>query len=111
MNRSKLSISMLGGLLLTRDGAIVSRIASRKAEALRICLACQLRSHPREALATLLWPDNEQARAPANLSAALTSLRKQLNVFLSAACRLTPALSAAGCKRMRRKWINATDHT
>jgi predicted ATPase/DNA-binding SARP family transcriptional activator len=35
-------------------------------------------------LATLLWPNNDQTRALANLSVALTSLRKQLDSYLLA---------------------------
>lgn len=65
-----------------RESTVVSGFASRKAEALFVFLACQPRPHPRETLATLLWPDNDQGRALANLSVALTSLRKQLGAFL-----------------------------
>ncbi|GJM41252.1 MAG: transcriptional activator [Ardenticatenaceae bacterium] len=62
----------------------VTGFASRKADALFVYLACNPRPHPRETLATLLWPDNDQTRALANLSVILSSLRKQLGNYLLA---------------------------
>lgn len=84
MNQPKLTISLLGGLTITQEGTAVTRFASRKADALFVYLACNPRPHPRETLATLFWPDNDQTRALANLSVALTSLRKQLDAYLIA---------------------------
>lgn len=71
-------ISLFGGLTITDNDTAVSKFASRKAEALLVYLACNPRPHPRETLATLLWPENEQNRALGNLSVALTSLRQQV---------------------------------
>jgi DNA-binding SARP family transcriptional activator/predicted ATPase len=78
MSLSKLTISLLGGVRILQDETAVTGFASRKVEAMLVYLACNPRPHPRETLAALLWPENDQNRALANLSVALTSLRKQL---------------------------------
>ena len=82
MNQTELQLSLLGGLTITENGTAVSHFASRKVEALFAYLVCNPRSHSREVLATLLWPNNNQTRALANLSVALTTLRKQLGAYL-----------------------------
>ena len=79
---SPLSICCFGGLQFIVAGTAVTGFASRKADALFVYLACNPRAHPRETLAALLWPNNNQTRALANLSVALTSLRKQLDNYL-----------------------------
>ncbi|MBT3189267.1 MAG: hypothetical protein HN335_09745, partial [Anaerolineae bacterium] len=84
MKPSNLTISLLGGLRITQNGVAVSGFASRKVEALLVYLVCNPRPHPRETLATLFWPEHNQTRALANLSVALTSLRKQLKSYLTA---------------------------
>ncbi|MCP4417896.1 MAG: hypothetical protein GY805_14825, partial [Chloroflexi bacterium] len=84
MNQPILQLSLLGGLIITRDGTAVSNFASRKVEALLAYLVCNPRLHSRESLATLLWPNNDQSRALANLSVALSSLKKQLESYLLA---------------------------
>lgn len=89
-----LTIQLLGGATIRLDDTAVTGFASRKAEALFIYLACNPRPHPRETLAALLWPENDQSRALANLSVALTSLRKQLDPYLLAE-RHTIAFNAA----------------
>lgn len=78
MAQAELQLSLLGGLTITYRNTAVSQFASRKVEGLLVYLACNPWPHPRETLAALLWPDNDQNRALANLSVALTSLRKQL---------------------------------
>jgi DNA-binding SARP family transcriptional activator/predicted ATPase/Tfp pilus assembly protein PilF len=82
MNQPELRISLLGGVTITQNGTVVSGFASRKVEALLVYLVCNPRPHARDVLATLLWPNNDQTRALANLSVALTSLRKQLDAYL-----------------------------
>ncbi len=82
MNQSKLQLSLLGGLMITENNTAVSNFISRKAEALFVYLACNPRPHSRETLAPLLWPNNDQTRALANLSVALSSLRKKLQPYL-----------------------------
>jgi DNA-binding SARP family transcriptional activator/predicted ATPase/Tfp pilus assembly protein PilF len=84
MTQAKLRITLLGGLTISRGGTAVTGFASRKVEALLIYLAGNPRTHPRETLATLLWPENDQNRALANLSVALNSLRKQLDPYILA---------------------------
>ena len=84
MNQPKLTISLLGGLKIAQEGTAVTGFSSRKADALFAYLACNLRSHPRETIATLFWPENNQTRALANLSVILSSLRKQLDDYLLA---------------------------
>lgn len=79
-----LAIYCLGGLQLSLGGTAVTGFASRKADALLVYLACNPQPHPRETIATLLWPDNDQSRALANLSVILTSLRKQLEDYILA---------------------------
>lgn len=75
-------MTTLGEVALTLNGTAVEGLASRKAEALLIYLACDPRPHPREILATLLWDDRTTQRALANLSVLLSSLRKQLAPWL-----------------------------
>ncbi|KAA3657039.1 MAG: hypothetical protein DWQ04_29315, partial [Chloroflexi bacterium] len=82
MDQPELRLSLLGGLTITRNGRAVSNFASRKVEALLAYLACDPRLHSRESLAALLWPNNDQTRALANLSVALSSLRKQLEPYI-----------------------------
>ncbi len=77
-----LKIATLGGLAITLDGVPVTGLASRKAEALLVYLACQPRPHSRDALADLLWDGLTTERARGNLSVLLTSLRQQLGLYL-----------------------------
>ncbi len=84
MNQPELTISLLGGLNIAQKETAVTGFASRKADALLVYLVCNPRPHPRETLATLFWPENDQSRALANLSVILTSLRKQLADYIVA---------------------------
>ena len=77
-----LEISTLGTLNIKLNGQPVSGLASRKAEALLVYLACTPGAHTRDVLATLLWDDRPQKRALGNLSVLLSSLRKQLGPYL-----------------------------
>jgi predicted ATPase/DNA-binding SARP family transcriptional activator len=79
---NSLRISTLGGLQIQRDRELVTGLASRKAEALLVYLACTGRPHARENLATLLWDDRPQTRALGNLSVLLSSLRKHLSPYV-----------------------------
>lgn len=80
--RGLLEIETLGGLTLRWDGKPVEGLASRKAAALLVYAAHTHRSHPRQALATLLWDDRAEERALSNLSVVLSSLRKALPGYL-----------------------------
>jgi predicted ATPase/DNA-binding SARP family transcriptional activator len=76
-----LELTTLGGLTLLYDGVPLTGLASSKAKALLVYLACTKRSQPREVLADLLWDDLPLNRARGNLSVLLTSLRKKLNPY------------------------------
>ena len=77
-----LQIRLLGGLSITINGERITDIATRKAEALLVYLACERRPHQREALAALLWDDLPAERAAGNLRLTLTQLRKHCEPFL-----------------------------
>lgn len=78
-----LRIKTLGGLLIERDGEHLDNLASRKAEALLVYLACTGRAHPREVLADLFWDGRTQRQAMANLRVVLSSLRKEAGAYLA----------------------------
>ena len=67
------TISLLGAPRIERDGAPVE-VDTRKAIALAAYLAVTRRSHTRDALAGLLWPEYNQGRARAALRRTLSSL-------------------------------------
>src|SRR5205823_10422689 len=72
-------IELLGGLRATCDDRVVTRFQTQKTGAVLAYLAyyCQ-RSHPREVLIELLWPESEPRAGRNKLSLALSSLRHQL---------------------------------
>lgn len=94
MGGATLRIETLGGLHLARAEAPIEGLASRKAEALLVYLACQGRPQSRDLLADLLWDDLPPERSRSNLSVLLTSLRQQLGVYI-ASDRLTVAFNRA----------------
>ena len=70
---------MFGGLRVLRSGTTITRFRSQKFGVLLAYLACHLdRTHPRELLITLLWPEAEREHGRNNLRVALSSLRHQL---------------------------------
>jgi diguanylate cyclase (GGDEF)-like protein len=71
---SRLSLYLLGSPRVERDGLPV-QIRRRKAIALLAYLAVTGRAHSRDALATLLWPEQSQSRARAGLRTALADIR------------------------------------
>ncbi len=74
-----LSISMLGPLTVTRDGAPLRPFKYNKARALLAYLAVENgRAHPRAELCALLWPELTEYAARRNLTQVLTSLRDML---------------------------------
>jgi DNA-binding SARP family transcriptional activator/tetratricopeptide (TPR) repeat protein len=77
-----LRLTTFGNLAIELDGRPLSGLASRKAEALLVYLACDPRTHPREVLADLLWDDRSQKQALANLRVVLSSLRKELGDYV-----------------------------
>jgi DNA-binding SARP family transcriptional activator/tetratricopeptide (TPR) repeat protein len=73
----KLGLEFLGGFRVTLDGAPITTFESAKVRALLAYLATESqRSHPRESLATLIWPDWPDSAALSNLRYALSDLRK-----------------------------------
>ncbi len=73
------SIRLFGQLSAETDGVTLTRFRTQKTAALLAYLACHPeRSHPREELIAMLWPDAEPEAGRHSLSQALTSLRHQL---------------------------------
>jgi len=76
---SRLVISLLGPLRVTLDGDPVTGFESDKVRALLAYLAVEAQvPHRREKLAGLLWPEQPESVARANLRHVLASLRKAL---------------------------------
>ncbi len=73
------NIHLFGGLRVRRGDDEFFRFSTRKAGTLLAFLAFHAdRSHTRETLCDLLWPDEPPQTARARLRVALTSLRRQL---------------------------------
>ena len=72
-----LSLSLLGPFQVTLDGQPVTGFRSNKVRALLAYLAVEAdRTHRREVLAGLLWPDWPDRDALSNLRYALSNLRR-----------------------------------
>jgi WD40 repeat protein/DNA-binding SARP family transcriptional activator len=78
-----LEITTLGGLSIQRDGELVTRLSTRKVQALLVYLACTRRTQVREVLAEMLWEERTPERALGNLRVALTRLRQQVGDYLT----------------------------
>ncbi|WP_395141941.1 NB-ARC domain-containing protein [Armatimonas sp.] len=77
-------IELLGELRLVRGARTVTRLSSRKTEALLAYLALQPgRAFPREVLADIFWPEAPPESARHSLRMALSSLRKLFGEGLS----------------------------
>ncbi|MCB0061875.1 MAG: hypothetical protein KDE19_07165, partial [Caldilineaceae bacterium] len=77
-----LQIKLFGTLQIGLGDFLNLRFRTRKAQALLIYLAVTERSWTREALATLFWPETNDARARKNLRDILPTLRRQLGDYL-----------------------------
>ena len=75
---SQLTIHLLGAPGIARDGAPIT-VDTRKATALLAYLAVTDRSHARETLAALLWPEYDDEHARSALRRTLSTLRAALN--------------------------------
>src|SRR5262245_27736587 len=75
---SQLMLFLLGAPRVECGGAPIE-VDTRKAIALLAYLAVTRRAHSRDALATLLWPEHDQARARAVLRRTLSALNKALD--------------------------------
>src|SRR5205823_12437861 len=72
-------IELFGGLRVRQGERLISRFRSRRTAALLGYLAYySQRTHPREVLIDLLWPESDPAAGSNSLSVALSSLRRQL---------------------------------
>lgn len=74
----EIRIITLGSLSIERGAAPLTGLASRKAAALLVYLACSGRAQERDLLADLLWADLPPERGRANLSVLLSGLREPL---------------------------------
>jgi DNA-binding SARP family transcriptional activator len=74
-------IDLLGGLRAMQDSRAITRFQTHKTGVLLAYLAfyCN-RSHPREVLTEMLWPEDDLDRARHKLSMALSSLRRQFEL-------------------------------
>src|SRR5438034_1317849 len=87
-------IELFGGLRARQEDRVIARFASQKSGALLAYLAFyQKRSHPREELAELLWPETPPEAGRHNLRQALLSIRRQLEP--SGAAEFGPGLFLA----------------
>ncbi|HRW06645.1 MAG TPA: BTAD domain-containing putative transcriptional regulator [Caldilineaceae bacterium] len=77
-----LSINLLGTPEIFLDDQMPLRFRTRKAQALLIYLAATERGWTRDALATLFWPETDDAIARKNLRDILPPLRRQLDDYL-----------------------------
>ncbi|MEZ4713391.1 MAG: BTAD domain-containing putative transcriptional regulator [Caldilineaceae bacterium] len=77
-----LHINLLGSSEIYLDDQLLLRFRTRKAQALLIYLAVTERSWTRDALATLFWPETDDASARKNLRDILPPLRRQLAGYL-----------------------------
>lgn len=77
--QSDLSIKLLGSCQIKLHGQPITSFATTKVQALLVYLAVEAdRSHPRSALAHLLWPDQPNNVALHSLRQALVSLRRAI---------------------------------
>src|SRR6476659_4244006 len=75
----RISIELLGHLIVASEGDHITRFRTQKTATLLAYLACHLnRSHPREELIELLWPDVDIESGRTSLRTALASLRRQI---------------------------------
>jgi len=82
---ARLSLYLLGPFSATLDGELVTGFLSNKVRALLVYLAAEMGARPprtvarpRESLTGLLWPDQLERSARANLNNALSNLRSIL---------------------------------
>ena len=74
---SRLALFLLGPPRIERDGSLIS-VDTRKAIALLAYLAITHQRHSRDVLASLLWPEYDQANARSALRRTLSTLNKAL---------------------------------
>jgi DNA-binding SARP family transcriptional activator len=73
-------IELLGGLRLSRSGRSITHFRTRKTGVLLAYLAsCSDRTHPRDELVELLWPDASPEDGRNSLSQAISWLRREID--------------------------------
>jgi len=78
MSNNPWRIDLFGGLRLLRGGTVITRFRTRQTGLLLAYLALYPdQDHPRDALAELLWPENDLETAKNKLRLALHALRGQ----------------------------------
>jgi predicted ATPase/DNA-binding SARP family transcriptional activator len=79
---TRLTLSLLGSFQVILDGEPITEFESDKVRALLAYLAVESgRSHRRESLAGLLWPERPERAARHNLSQALLNLRRAIGDY------------------------------
>lgn len=79
---TSLTVRLFGAPQITLGDVPVTNFITRKAEALFLYLVATKRPHMRDALATLLWADEDHQRTKKNLRDILPNLREQLGDYL-----------------------------
>jgi predicted ATPase/DNA-binding SARP family transcriptional activator/Tfp pilus assembly protein PilF len=97
---SQLTLRLLGSPFIELDGRVI-RLSRHKALALLVYLALTKRSHSRDTLATLFWPDLDQSHARAGLRRALSLLNRTLGSEWFAIDRET-----AGWSPKAKAWLD-----
>ena len=105
---ARLSICLFGPFRVTLDGEPVTAFESDKARALLAYLAVEAEvPHRREKLAGLLWPDWPERAARANLSRALTNLRRTIGDRNATSPILLASRQAIQFNRTGDAWVDA----
>ena len=77
---SRLSLTLLGGFQIELDGRLITTFESDRIRSLLAYLAVEAdRPHSRSLIATLIWPEQTEARARTNLRHVLYELRTMLS--------------------------------
>ena len=105
---ARLSLSLLGSFQVTLDGKLVTGFESDRVRALLAYLAVEAdRSHRRDALAGLLWPDWPDRSALTNLRNALSNLRKVIGDRESASPVLLVSRETLQFNPAGDSWVDA----
>ena len=78
----ELQLSLLGKVVIKRNGALVTGFRSRAAPALLVYLAYTGQSHSREVLADLLWEARSTRQSLSNLRTVLTLLHQHVGDYV-----------------------------
>jgi DNA-binding SARP family transcriptional activator len=105
-----LSIRLLGRFLVERDGQAVGGFSTDKTRALLAYLVIENdRSHRRQALAGLLWPEYPEAAARTSLRTALANLRHVLGDRQADPPFLYITRQVIGINPESKIWVDAND--